>query len=122
MDLERYKDKPFLLMLESYVMDAIGQLPPAMEQLTKSMSRKLFGAGDWRTRLREEVGFDKSLDAQLAQLWKENQQIAKEKGATLEAQDFAQALVEANFSQIIEMASSDIEAEEGSKPGVDEDS
>src|SRR5687767_7461364 len=121
MELERYKDKPFLLMLESYVLDAIGELPQHMEQLAKSVSSKLFGGGDWRRRLREEVGFDKSLNEQLKQLWKENQQIAKEKGAELLAQDFAQVLVEANFSQIIEMASADIEAEEGSAEDKDAD-
>jgi hypothetical protein len=121
MDLERYKDKPFLLMLESYVLDAIGELPAAMEQLTKTVSGKFFGAGDWRKRLREEVGLDKSLNDQLKQLWKENVQIAKSKGIELVPHEFAQALVEANFSQIIEMASADIEAEEGSGTGGDED-
>ena len=119
MELERYKDKPFLLMLEAYVLDAIGELPPSMEQLTKMVSGKFFGAGDWRKRLREEVGLDKSLNEQLKQLWQENQAIAKEKGVELVAQEFAQALVEANFSQIIEMASADIEAEEGSGTGED---
>jgi len=113
MDLERYKDKPFLLMLEAYVLDAIGELPGPMEQFTKTVSGKVFGGGDWRKRLREEVGLDKSLNEQLKQLWKENLKIAQEKGAVLVPQEFAQALVEANFSQIIEMASADIEAEEG---------
>jgi hypothetical protein len=121
MDLGRYKDKPFLLMLEAYVLDAIGQLPSHMESLTKTVSGKFFGAGDWRKRLREEVGLDKSLNAQLQQLWKENVQIAKEKGVELAPTDFAQALVEANFSQIIEMASADIEAEEGPKTVEDDD-
>jgi hypothetical protein len=119
MELERYKDKPFLLMLEAYVLDAIGELPSPMEQLTRTVSGKFFGAGDWRKRLREEVGFDKSLNDQLKQLWNENRKIAKGKGAVLTPHDFAQALVEANFSQIIEMASSDIEAEEGA--GEDDD-
>jgi hypothetical protein len=91
-----------------------------MEQVTKTVSGKFFGGGDWRKRLREEVGLDKSLNEQLKQLWRENQQIAKEKGADLSPHDFAQALVEANFSQIIEMASADIEAEEGSGSGEDD--
>jgi hypothetical protein len=121
MDLERYKDKPFLLMLEAYVLDAIGELPGSMEQLTRTVSGKFFGGGDWRKRLREEVGLDKSLNDQLKQLWKENVQIAKQKGHELAPQDFAQALVEANFSEIIEMASADIEAEEGSGAGEDDD-
>jgi hypothetical protein len=121
MELERYKDKPFLLMLEAYVLDAIGELPGPMEQLTKTVSGKFFGGGDWRKRLREEVGFDRSLNDQLKALWKENLQIAKDKGAELSPHDFAQALVEANFSQIIEMASADIEAEEGSGTGGEED-
>ena len=121
MNLERYKDKPFLLMLEAYVLDAIGELPSNLETLAKGVSGKLFGAGDWRKRLREEVGFDRSLNDQLMHLWQENLQIAQQKGAELLPQDFAQALVEANFSQIIEMASADIEAEEGKKKAKDED-
>ncbi len=121
MDLERYRDKPFLLMLESYILDAIGELPGPMEQLAKNVSGKLFGGGDWRRRLREEVGFDTSLNDQVKQLWTENLQIAKEKAAELEPGDFAQALVEANFSEIIEMVSADITAEKGRRKRKGED-
>jgi hypothetical protein len=111
MDLERYKDKPFLLLLESFVLDAVGELPPAMEHLATSMSTKFFGHPDWKKRLREEVGFPKELRDQIAALWAENRRIAAEKGAELVAAEFAQALVEANFAEVIEMATGDLEAE-----------
>lgn len=111
MDVGRYKNKPFLLMLEGYMLDAIGELSPDMERLVKTVSSKFFGKGDWRKLLRHQVGFDASLGKQVKQLWDENREIAKKKGAELDPYDFVQALVEANFAELIEMVNEDLEAE-----------
>lgn len=118
MDVGRYKNKPFLLMLEAYMLDAIGKLPPDMENLVKTVSKKFFGKGDWRRLLRHQVGFDASLGNQVKQLWDENTEIAKKKGAELDPADFVQALVEANFAELIEMVNADLEAE---NPKEDDD-
>ncbi len=105
----RYHNKPFLLLLEGFVLDAIGALPPEIESAAEVIATKVFEGKDWRTQLQAQIGLPKDFAQQLSGLWAENQKIAEQKGVTLAPKDFAQALVEANFSEIVEMAAADVE-------------
>ena len=103
----RYQNKPFLMLLEGFVLDALGALPEDMDAAAQLISTKVFGDPSWRVQLQAQVGLPKDFGKQLLPLFKENQKIAESKGATLSPQEFAQALVEANFSELIEMAAPD---------------
>jgi hypothetical protein len=43
---ERYKGRPLLIILENYVLDCIGELPPDKQALARSTVQRVFGGGD----------------------------------------------------------------------------
>lgn len=97
-------------LLESYILDVLDALPEEQESATKVIMKRAFGRfGNWRSRLRDEFGFSASVDAQLRAMWGEAQRLAKEKGAQVTPAEFARAVVEENFTDSIEMVSTEIE-------------
>ncbi len=100
----RYDGKPLLRLLECYVLSCINQLPEADRSNLEMMEPKLRtiyeAQGDWREIIASVVGFDNSLDGNIRSLWKQNSELAAAHGEELLPEDFAQMIVDENFSDI----------------------
>jgi hypothetical protein len=99
---DRYKGKPLLILLESYVLDCIGCLPKEkMPTITSIIHRVYGGGGDWKATLRSTLHLDDALDENLRQMWVRNQDLARQANQTLPPEDFARMVVDQNFSSLI---------------------
>ena len=99
----RYDGKPLLRLIELYVIDAIGALTPEQAKNLDAMTPKLcqlYGTtGDWRADIAKVMAFPESMPQSIREMWSRNQQIAKQSGASLTAEDFAVMFVDANIPQ-----------------------
>lgn len=99
----RYDGKALLRLIELYVIDAVGALTPEQGKNLDAMGPKLcetFGAtGDWRAAIAKAMEFPETLPNAIRQLWDKNQEIAKQQGASLSAEDFAMMFVDTNIPQ-----------------------
>lgn len=101
--------KPVVILLENYVLDRIGLLGQPDELTQKVIMEKAFGErGDWRARLREELGLSPDLDAQLRAMWKQAQGLAAQEGKSLSAREFAEIVVEENFQETVAMVDAEL--------------
>ncbi len=116
--------KPIVLLLENYVLAAIGELPTPDQAKTQILMKHAFGAqagASWQQRLRDEFGLNESVDSQLRTLWSQAKKLAADKQADLEARDFAATVVEENFQEAVEMISAAAEAAAESDDDDDDD-
>jgi ribonuclease D len=102
MDAARYQGKPFLRLLECYVLWAVGQLDPqqaeALERMTPKL-REVYGTeGRWQDIVAAQMAFPDSLPEELRSLWARNQQIARDNGTVLEPEQFARMVADRNFT------------------------
>lgn len=103
---DRYNGRPLLILLENYVLSAIGNLTPDKEQLAASATQRVFGGdADWRSTLRGTLHLGDSLDESLRQMWATNQQRAQQAGVTLAPEEFARMVADQNFAHLIEPTS-----------------
>jgi len=101
--------KPVVILLENYVLDRIGLLGQTDELTQKVIMEKAFGEkGDWRARLRDELGLTADLDEQLKAMWKQAQGLATQKGTSLGPRQFAEMVVEENFQDVVELVSAQL--------------
>ena len=97
---ERYQGRPLLIVLENYILDCIGKLPPeSSEKLATLMQQALGGGPDWKQTIREMLHLEQSLDQQLRDLWIKNEAIAKRDGIELHPVQFARMVVDENFAE-----------------------
>lgn len=116
--------KPIILLLENYVLAAIGELPAEEHGRAQILIKHAFGesaGGSWQDKLREEFGVNESLDEQLRNIWSQAQKLAAEKTADLDARDFAATVVEENFTDAVEMIAAAAEAAAEADPHDDDD-
>jgi hypothetical protein len=100
-------------LLECYLLDLIGALPPEEEANARRLVSKAFGkSADWKKRLRDEFGLKTSVEEQLRGMWDEAQRLAKDQGADLTPAAFAQMVVEENFVDAVEMVATELETED----------
>ena len=102
-DYDRYAGKPLLALLESYVLECIGQLPSEKETALIQIVQRVYGGGsDWKATLRSVLHLDDSLDESLRQMWTKNQDIAHQAGVRLSPEEYARMVVDQNFAQLID--------------------
>ncbi len=100
---DRYSGRPLLILLENYVLSAIGSLAPDKEQLAVSVTQRVFGGdGNWRSTLRSTLHLGDTLEESLRQMWAANQQRARQAGVTLAPEEFARMIADQNFAHLIE--------------------
>ena len=105
-DTERYRGRPLLMLLENYVLAAIGELPPDRSAGVGGIVRKMWGGGDdWMGTLRGELGLEDSMDEDLRGMWARNQAIARENGVDLHPVQFAKMVADQNFAPLIDRLS-----------------
>jgi hypothetical protein len=50
----RYAGRPLLIVLENYVLDCIGEMPPDKQALVRSVVQRVWGGGDdWKATVRD---------------------------------------------------------------------
>jgi len=98
----RYAGKPLLILLENYVLDCIGRLPPAKASGLITIVQRVYGGGDdWKATLRGVLHLESSIDESFRGMWKRNQEIAQQNKVTLLPEEFAKMVIDQNFAQLI---------------------
>ena len=99
---DRYRGRPLLVVLENYVLAAIGELPPEKHGAVAKVVQTVFGGGaDWMKTVRSQLQLGDSLDASLRGMWERNQATAAKNGITLHPVQFAKMVADQNFAELI---------------------
>lgn len=97
----RYVGKPLLRLLECYVLWAIDELPEKDASSLVRMTPKLqdlYGSdGRWQDIIAGIFDMNAGMPEQLKSLWARNVEIARQNGAVLTPQQFAEMVVDDNF-------------------------
>jgi hypothetical protein len=102
---ERYHRRPLVLVLENYVLDCIGELPPERAETVAGLVQGVFGGDrDWKRTIRQQLRIPDSLDESLRTMWTRNQEIARENTYDLHPIQFAKMVVDKNFATLIDEA------------------
>ncbi len=107
-ELERYKGRPLLIILENYILDCIGALEPERQQQVQAVVQRTFGGGaDWKQTMRGILQVGDSLDEQLRRMWQQNQEIAGANGTVLHPVQFAKMVADQNFAHLFDPTDAD---------------
>jgi hypothetical protein len=100
---ERYEGRPLILILDNYVLDCIGELPPDKKALITSIVQKAFGGGpDWKKTVRDILQLSDSIEDNIRSLWIENKKIAEQNNSELHPVQFAKMIVDDNFAEFVD--------------------
>jgi hypothetical protein len=104
---DRYDGQPLLKLLESYVLDAIGELDAERESWLRGMAPKLAeiyavpstadAPADWRQVIAAAMQFPPDLAQAIHDVWIKNLATAKAAGTRPSAEEFARLFVDENF-------------------------
>ena len=99
---DRYAGKPFLRLLDSYVLDAIGHLDAANQQWLVSAEprfrHEFGGTGGWREIVRQRMQFPPGMDAAIMETWEKGRLRYREgTGEEADPVAFANTFVDTNF-------------------------
>ncbi len=97
-----YAGKPFLRLLDSYVLDAIGVLDEKSDVLLTEMEPKfheMFGAtGDWRTIVVQRMQFPEGMAGAIREVWvKGRVKFIAAQGHEPDPVEFTRNFVDTNF-------------------------
>lgn len=99
---ERYRGRPLLIVLENYILAAIGELPAEKHAGVARIVQTVFGGdADWMRTVREQLQLSDVLDAHLRGMWERNQAIAAQNCVTLHPIQFAKMVADQNFAELI---------------------
>ena len=99
---DRYEGKPFLRLLDSYVLAVIGHLDEANEEWLVAAEphfRATFGEqGSWREIVASRMQFPQGMDAAIAETWdKGRQKFCEQAGEEPDPVQFTHMFVDTNF-------------------------
>ena len=98
---DRYEGKPFLRLLDSYVLDAIGQLGEPQCQSLQAMEPKLSAvynvSGSWQDIVAAQMNFPPELPAEIRRIWENGSAKMAELGQTADPMEFTRQFVDTNF-------------------------
>jgi hypothetical protein len=98
---QRYDGKPFLKLLDCYVLWAIGELPEENVRSLKEMTPKfrlIYGKeGDWQQIVSAVMELPPNMPTLVKELWVKNTEIARKNGVTLTPLRFAERFVDNNL-------------------------
>lgn len=99
--MDRYAGKPFLRLLECYVLSAIGQLDAAQQATLQRMEPKLSSvyniSGSWLDIVRSQMDFPDTLPEKIRAIWERNLTTAQAQGFVADPNAFAMQFVDQNF-------------------------
>lgn len=99
---ERYAGKPFLELLDSYVLDAIGHLDAGQDAALTAREaefRHMFGGtGDWREQVVQRMQFPDGMAGAVRELWEKGAaKFAAAQGHQPDPREFTRNFVDKNF-------------------------
>jgi hypothetical protein len=101
--MNRYEGKPFLRLLECYVLAAIDQLDERQRETLRHMEPKLASIynrnGTWLEIIRDEMEFPESLPMKIREVWESNLARVRASGVVIDPNEFAMTFVEQNFPE-----------------------
>lgn len=101
MTTDRYSGKPFLRLLDSYVLAAIGALPQEQADSLHAMEPKLrsvYGSdGDWLRIVADQMGFPDHLPERIKEIWDNGVAKMRASGMSPDAVEFTRHFVDTNF-------------------------
>jgi hypothetical protein len=99
--MSRYDGKPFLRLLDCYVLRAIGALDQQQEISLRSMEPKLssvYGVdGSWFEIVAKQMDFPDSLPVQINEIWVSGKAKAEHQGLSVDPIEFTKQFVDTNF-------------------------
>ena len=99
--MDRYAGKPFLRLLECYVLAAIGELSEEQQATLRAMEPKLhevYGtSGSWQAVIEAQMAFPANVADKIRDIWRTNAEKFASAGIPINAEDFAQNFVDTNF-------------------------
>ncbi len=102
--MDRYAGKPFLRLLECYVLHSAGQLDENQNNTLQRMEpklREIYGTGGpWMEIVRKQMAFPDTLPAKIQALWDGYVQQARRQGLEPDPNDFALRFVDENFPNL----------------------
>ena len=103
--MERYEGKPFLRLLDCYVLKAIGALDSATAQQLRTMEpklRQIYGmAGTWDGIVAEQMDFDETLPGKIHAIWTRFLSHAEANKFEADPVNFALEFVDRNFPDVV---------------------
>jgi len=95
---DRYEHNPMLIVVENFILDAIGQLAPEKEKQLSEILTRTFGGTDWRATVRNQMDLPPETAEQLQAEWQRYlaEADAKQEDAIL-PEDFARAIADELF-------------------------
>jgi hypothetical protein len=99
---DRYNGKPFLRLLDNYVLDAIGHLDPevatALVKLEPKLRQVYGGTGGWREIVAAEMKFPEGMRGAIHELWESGRRkYLAGNGFEPNPSEFTQFFVDKNF-------------------------
>jgi len=104
----RYEGKPFLKLVDSFVLKSIGELDSSQETLLVQLTPRLqttFGcSGTWEEIVISQLAFPPDIGEKIKVLWGREQTIAEQNDAILSPMQFVEMFVNSNVSQDMKMS------------------
>jgi hypothetical protein len=101
----RYQASPFLLLLDCYVLDAIGELAQQQREALEKLEPKLhatFGCGgSWREVVETQLGLMPTVAFDMEMAWAAYQEAMASAGGTSSAGEFVREFVAQNFPALL---------------------
>ena len=97
---DRYEKNPMFVVLENYVLDALGLLAPEKSAKLNEMISRTFGGKDWKQTIRAQFDLPRETDENLRALWKGRQEEADVKQEETSPEDFAREVVDEMFADL----------------------
>ncbi|MBV8468129.1 MAG: hypothetical protein JO218_19460 [Burkholderiales bacterium] len=100
--MSRYAAKPFLRLIECYVLDRIDQLDGKQRTTLEGMESKLRATydtqGSWQEIVAAQMEFTDSFDSQVRAVWRGYLDHARAANTALDPNEFVMSFVDQNFS------------------------
>jgi len=97
----RYEGRPFLKLLECFVLWSIGELPEsqveALDEMTPSLQATYGSSGDWRQIVAEQMDFPDTLPEALRGMWDRSVEAARSAHESVDPAEFARQVADRNF-------------------------
>ena len=97
---DRYTGRPFLRLIECLALDAIDALDPlqreALDKMAPQLAESLGREGTWQQIVAAQMQWGEGIGDAIREVWDRNNELARDAGFTLTADEFAMLFADAN--------------------------
>jgi hypothetical protein len=97
---DRYEQNPMLVLVENYVLFAIGRLEAEKAARLEEIVNRTFGGTDWRATIRGQFELPANTDEMIRVMWVRRQGEAELKQEDLAVEDFAREMADQLFADM----------------------